>query len=190
MENKERVVQLVRQAKRQDAHAFAKLYEMVYPDLYKTAYYNLNSREDAENVVSDTVLDAYSCINKLRDEGAFRAWIFKILMNKISRYIKEYVARRNNEMSGSYEDIDSRTPSRDDSIKNAEDKTLVKQAFEILSEEEKQIVTMSIYGEYDSSEIAGIMNLNRNTVRSKYSRALAKMRNYLSGGGDIYGQQR
>ena len=37
-------------------------------------------------------------------------------------------------------------------------------------------MTLTIYGEYDSGEVAALMNMNRNTVRSKYSRALAKMR--------------
>ena len=76
------------------------------------------------------------------------------------------------------------------SIENAENRTMIQTAFTVLSEEEKQIVSMTVFGGYDSLEIAQMMNLNRNTVRSKYSRALTKMKNFLSAGGDIYGQQR
>ena len=52
--------------------------------------------------------------------------------------------------------------------------------YEPLTDEEKEIVTMTVFGEYDSGEIAQFMKLNRNTVRSKYSRALAKMRACLA----------
>ena len=40
---------------------------------------------------------------------------------------------------------------------------------------------MTVYGEKDSGEIAYLLGLNRNTVRSKYARALGKMRERLAG---------
>ena len=180
MIDNERQIALVRQARAGDPHAFAELYESIYKDLYKTALMRLGNPEDAENVVSDTVLDAYSGLSKLRDESAFRGWIFRILSNKISRIIKEYISTRENEMSGSIEDFSVVVSSKDNSMKNVEDRMLIENAFRVLSEEEKEIVSMTVFGEYDSQEVAEIMKLNRNTVRSKYSRALAKMRAYLS----------
>ena len=83
--NKERMIELVSRAKQQDSHAFAELYEMVYQDLYRMALYTLGNPQDAENVVSDTVLDAYCNIGKLREAAAFKGWIFKILSNKCNR---------------------------------------------------------------------------------------------------------
>ena len=172
-----------------DRDTFAELYTDVYRELYKTALYRLGVPEDAENVVSETVLDAYAGLDKLRDESAFRAWIFKILSNKINRMLREYVTRREHEAFLSEDAIDT-LPTAGNVIQTAEDKTLVQQAFTVLSEEEREIVTMSVFGELDSREIADSMKLNRNTVRSKYSRALTKMRDFLNGGGDMYGQKR
>ena len=51
----------------------------------------------------------------------------------------------------------------------------VNEAFKVLSEEEKKVVTLAVFGGYKSDEIAINMGLNANTVRSKLSRALAKM---------------
>ena len=51
----------------------------------------------------------------------------------------------------------------------------VRNAFFILSEEEQLIVGLSVFGGYNSSEIADMLKLNANTVRSKRSRALSKM---------------
>ena len=189
MQDREREIQLVSLAKRRNPHAFAELYRLVYRDLYRTALYTLGNPEDAENVVSDTVLDAYSGIEKLRDEGAFRGWIFRILDNKMKRLMREYVKRRENEACD-YLEYSEVLPAKGNVMEKVENQTMVEQAFKVLSDEEKEIVTMTIYGEYDSGEIADILKLNRNTVRSKYSRALGKMRNYLSGGGDMYGKQR
>ena len=74
--------ELVSRARQQDAEAFAELYASVYRDLYRFALYTLGNPEDAEDVVSDTVTDAYAAIHKLRSVEAFRPWIFIILTNK------------------------------------------------------------------------------------------------------------
>ena len=184
--NKERMIELVSRAKQQDSHAFAELYEMVYQDLYRMALYTLGNPQDAENVVSDTVLDAYCSIGKLREATAFKGWIFKILSNKCNRLLREYVQRRDHEQS--LDDMEAGLPTMGNVMKGVEDKTLISQAFRVLSEEEKMIVTMTVYGDMDSGEIAENLKLNRNTVRSKYSRALAKMRSCLGAGGDEIGK--
>ena len=72
-------------------------------------------------------------------------------------------------------------PTNGNVIQGAENRTMIQDAFSVLNEEEKRIVTMTVYGQYDSGEIATMMGINRNTVRSKYSRALMKMRNRLGG---------
>ena len=181
MENKERMEELVKLAVGGDARSFAELYESVYKDLYKSAYYTLGNSHDAENVVSDTALDAFAGINKLRDPKNFRAWIFRILSNKCNKYIRGYIKNREFVSEVPIEEYLDISVAEGDSIKTAEDKSIIEQAFSVLSNEEKEIVTMTVYGEMDSGEIASSMNINRNTVRSKYSRALRKMRQCLGG---------
>ncbi|MGN1168447.1 MAG: RNA polymerase sigma factor, partial [Lachnospiraceae bacterium] len=51
----------------------------------------------------------------------------------------------------------------------------VRKAFFILSEEEQEIVALSVFGGYNSKEIAEMLKCNANTVRSKRKRALSKM---------------
>ena len=49
-----------------------------------------------------------------------------------------------------------------------------------LKEEEREIVLLSAAAGLTSSEIAGITGMTPGAVRSKLSRSLAKMREYLS----------
>ena len=173
---------LVSLAKKKDAHAFSLLYEMVYEDLYKMAYYTLKNVHDAEDVVSDTVLDAYAGIEKLKDEAAFRGWIFKILSNKCRKKIREYVSDRKN-LYADYKEtqlgIDERIFEPKNNTEDVVERDEVEYAFSALNEEERLIVTMAVYGGYDSKEIAEILHKNRNTVRSKYKRSLEKMQKRL-----------
>ena len=72
---------LVKLAKQGDVDAFGKLYEGVYKKLYRYAVYALHNEQDAQDAVSETVIDAFSSIRKLKSEEAFEGWIFKILAN-------------------------------------------------------------------------------------------------------------
>ena len=95
--------------------------------------------------------------------------------------MKEYIHRREVQSAVPVEDMAETLPTNGNVIQGAENRTMIQDAFSVLNEEEKRIVTMTVYGQYDSGEIATMMGINRNTVRSKYSRALLKMRNRLGG---------
>ena len=162
---------LVPAAKKGDKSAFSQLYQEIYKDLYKFAFYCLKNETDAEDAVSEAVMDAWENLPKLREDGAFRAWMFKILSAKCKRKMKSYSQRRDKTELSEVEIPVS--DSREDSLE-------LRRAMALLSEEERLIVSLTVFGGYDSGEIAQMLKLNRNTVRSKHSRALAKLREALA----------
>ena len=181
MQSETNITELARMAMAGDREAFGALYGLIAGKLYKTAYYTLGNKEDAENAVSDAVLDAWAGISSLRDPAAFQAWIFAILSNKCKRILRDYVKNREKGSETPVEDFAEILGKEDGSLSQTEDQQLVEAAFKVLTEEERQIVSLTVFGEYDSGQIAKLLSLNRNTVRSKYSRALVKMREVLTG---------
>lgn len=149
-----------------DAKAFTELYRNVYKDLYRFALCMMKHPQDAEDAVSEAVVSAYENIHKLRKDDAFRSWIFKILSN-VCR--KKLMSKERTESELRPEHIER---PADDGSGLRED---VRNAFFVLSEEEQLVVSLSVFGGYNSIEIGAILNLNANTVRSKRSRALEKM---------------
>ena len=77
---------------------FTRLYEAVAPALYRTALYTLGNSHDAEDVVSETFIEAYRGLAGLRDPQAFMTWIYRILSARCNRKIREYVRARNEEV--------------------------------------------------------------------------------------------
>lgn len=146
---------------------FGKYYEMVYRDLYRFALYTLKNPQDAEDVVSEAVTDAYASVEKLRSPEAFRGWIFAILSNKCRRKLKEYVGKT------------VELPENLAVQSKMEEGVQVREAFEKLEDEERILISMKVFGGYKSHEIGELMNMNDNTVRSKISRSLGKMRELL-----------
>ena len=147
---------------------FWELYELVYKDLYRLAYYYLGNAQDAEDVVSETVLKAYEKFASLRKKEAFKSWIFTILVNQCKTFLCKKTVKGTTELV--------EEPSFEPSL---EDITVVKDLLSVLSEEEKQIVVLSVFGGYKGEEIAKVLHIKHGTVRTKYRRALKKMERHL-----------
>lgn len=166
----------VKKARAGDADAFAELYSMVYKELYHIALVNLKNQHDASDVVSDTVLEAYSSIKKLRDEKAFKAWIIKILTVKIKKKQKEYIKKRDYQTD--LDDLENCVEQKESAEINYGGLEIMEE-FRRLNEEERLILSLSVVSGYTSEEIAKATGLSANTVRSKAARAKIKLRKML-----------
>lgn len=166
----ENYLEQIRLAKQGDTKVFASLYQEVYEDLYRFALYTLKNPADAQDAVSETVMDAFISIRRLRAEEAFRGWIFRILSNKCKRKLKEY-ANKPAEWS---EELADRLVSRDS--EDTAEYIQVRILFWKLPAQDRMIIAMHLFAGYTSREIAKLLHMNENTVRSRESRAIRKMR--------------
>ncbi|MGN0629987.1 MAG: RNA polymerase sigma factor [Ruminococcus sp.] len=155
----------IKLAQQGDTAAFARLYETVYKQLYYTAYYALgNNEHDAADAVSETVIDAFDSIKKLRKAESFKSWIFSILSTKIKQKQKacyEYP-----------ENIEEINLSENFSYSSAE----LKEAIYKLPKIDRTILSLSVLCGYRGEEIAKICGMNPSTVRSRLSRIKAALR--------------
>lgn len=65
-----------------DVQAFRILVDRYQPACARYALRMLGERSDAEDVVQETFLRAYRSLDGYRDDGRFRAWLFRILVNQ------------------------------------------------------------------------------------------------------------
>ena len=152
---------------------FTRLYAEVYKDLYKYALYTLCNKEEAEDAVSEAIVDAYAQFAKLRDKNAFRGWMFKILSAKCKRKLKGYL-NKNVEL----DEIIEITASNEGT--GIEERVDLWDAFSRLDNRERQILNLSVVAGFEGKEIAGALNMNHNTVRTIRKRALDKLRVMLN----------
>ncbi len=181
----EYMVALVRQAKKGDQEAFIELYRMHYKEMYAYACYMLQHQQDAEDVVADTVMAAFEGIGRLKDIYRFRQWIFKILSNQCKRRRKGYSEDAQNTVrilrdEESKTELWNQVSDGRDMAADITDRQWVHEAFAALSEEEKYIVNSFLFGGYKGEEIAQSLGIGASTLRSKYRRALLKMKERLT----------
>lgn len=167
-------LKLAEQAKSGSKEAFCELYSGYKDKLYRYALYRLGDPQDAEDAVSDCVLAAWQGIPRLRNAEAFGGWIFRILHNCCVRQIKAASGLREN-LQHIYE-----AGPASSGAGNIQAAAELREALGILSEEDREIVLLSVIGGLTSKEISDITDLKPGSVRSRLSRSLAKMREHLS----------
>lgn len=169
--------ELVTLAKAGSADAFGELYQLYYKEMYCYACYITGSESLAQDAVSDAVLSAFKQIKHLKKPQAFKGWLFRILCAACKRYYTENEKRKSlvwiDDENGGFEE-----PSGFESIELSVE---LKRALEMLSTEEKEIVLLSVLGNYKSHELAEILDCPPSTVRSKLKRSLKKLREILDG---------
>lgn len=172
--------ELVAQAKSGSAEAFGELYELYYKEMYCYACYVTGSELLAQDAVSDAVLSAFRQIKSLKNEKAFKGWIFKILCAACKRYYTDNQKTK----ALVYLDDENSGYTEPASFESVELSVELRSALDDLSAEEKEIVLLSILDNYKSHEIAEILDIPPSTVRSKLKRSLKKLRDNLNGKGE------
>jgi len=165
--------ELADKAKAGDKDAFCALYGIYKNKLYRYAFYRLGNVQDAQDAVSECVVSAYEQIRNLKKSEAFSSWIFRILYCTCSSFIKQQINQRETENIEDYGNLSLF------SITLNTEKTELQEALEILSESEKEIVLLSVIAGWKSREIATVTGMTSGSVRSKLSRSLVKMKNFL-----------
>ncbi|MCI6771898.1 MAG: RNA polymerase sigma factor [Oscillospiraceae bacterium] len=167
------VEKLVTTAKNGDADAFGELYALYARDLYRFALYYTGSPTLAQDAVGDAVLSAFENLPTLRQNDRFKPWLFKILLNQCKKTQKEkaFAARL-----VSLNDL-TETPAEEHDMNV---KVGILHAMLELSEEERETVLLSFVSGYTSREISRMTGEKDTTIRSRLSRAAAKLRKHLT----------
>ena len=165
-------------AKRGDAEAFGELYALYQKEMFRYACIVVGNPVAAEDAVSEAVIEAYENIGNLRNPGSFKGWMFKILNSACRRQYKDLNKDLPLIEETGHEIIDPQGMEfRELSID-------LQKAMSVLSPEDRQIVLMRAVAGTGSREIAESLGIPDATVRSRYSRSVAKLGKILKEGGE------
>lgn len=168
----------VRRAIKGDENSFIALYSSIQLDLYRFAYYQIGSREEAEDAVSETVLSAYHGIRRLKSPDNFQNWILKILSVQCKEKIRGLLRKReftHLEDSDVVESLEKNYEMQEDMDMSLD----LRNALMQLSQDDREIVILSAILGYSSQEIGGWKQMNPHTTRTRLSRALKQLRSLI-----------
>lgn len=167
---------IVEKAMNGDKDSFSELINYLKMDLYKIAKVRLKNEDDILDAIQETIISSYKSIKKLNNPDNFKKWIIKILINKCNNI---YLEKNNKNIS--LEEFTNIYEYEDENdFSNIEMEDILK----YLNDEEKMIITLYYLEDYKSKEIAWLLDMNENTVKTKISRAKNKLKTKLKGGNN------
>ena len=158
-----------------DKAAFGLLYERAGSSVYAYALSMLRNREEAEDVKHDTFLKIHSAAHLYQFQGKPMAWILTITRNICLMRL-----RQKKHTPFSYGEMDEKKAGFEE-ISDVEDRMILKRAFEVLAEDELQIIMLHAVSGVKHREISEVMGVPLPTVLSKYRRGLKKLRREVEG---------
>ena len=144
-----------------------------YPVLYRLAYTYTKNPDDAMDVVQDSVCKAMVQADQVRDPARIFSWLCRIVVNTALDQLR---SRKNTVF---LEDLPD--PGQEDRY---EDPDLLA-ALDSLESRERTVVVLRFFQDMKLQDIARVLGLKENTVKSILYRSLKKLRVPLSEGGIV-----
>lgn len=140
--------------------------------MYNTSLRILNNVAEAEDVMQEAFLDAFRNLGSFRAEVTFGAWLKKIVIHKsISAVRKRKIFEPLEEAKSliAEEETEVFSESRYCRIEQ------IREAFNHLDEPSRIILSLHLLEGYNHKEIAEILGVTHNAIRTRYVRAKQRL---------------
>lgn len=164
-------VELISALRSNDINKLQEIFKNIYEAYYKLVYFCagnfLNNKEDIEDVTQEVFINFFNNLEHINVGGSIKYYLTRSARNLSINYLKKnskIVDNYDLSNEGTYE---LRTNELFDFIKRSLDK------------DEKEIIIRHVLEGYSLKEIAKLNHQNINTIKSKYRRALEKLKHLL-----------
>jgi RNA polymerase sigma-70 factor (ECF subfamily) len=182
---------LIKQAQSGDVQAFNTLVLHYQDRVYNLAYRIMGDPAAASDATQEAFISAYKALRRFRG-GSFKSWLLRIVTNACYDELRYRKRRPQSSLDQIIEDNESSSLLQSEKAIAPEEhqqKTELVQAIENcleeLPEDQRTATVLCDVEGYDYNEIADIMSTSLGTVKSRISRARAKLRDCLQTTGEL-----
>ncbi|SHI89130.1 RNA polymerase sigma factor [Pseudozobellia thermophila] len=162
---------LVEKSKSGDRNAQYQLYELYVDAMYNIGMRFLRVKEEAEDIVQDSFVDAFKNLDGFKYESTFGAWLKRIVINKCINHLK---TKRLNLTTIADHEYHLTEEVKEEAYEPA-DIRKVRKGIEELPPGYREILNLYLIEGYDHIEIGGILGISASTSKSQYHRAKKKL---------------
>lgn len=164
--------QLVQRAKANDAAALHELVDRYADDMYGTACFLVGNREEAHDVVQETLIGMIRALPSFEGRSSFKTWLWGILIRQAAR------SRRSAKPTAMLPDgaADGRAESSDARMD-------IEAALGRLSADHRQVLVLREFEGMSYAEISATLSVPQGTIESRLFRARQELKKHLAGYG-------
>lgn len=150
-------------------------------------YSILQNHEDAEEVVQETVLKAFTHLEQLRDGESFRAWLLQIAANEARMRLRQRRAHQFDSVEGQIKDLEFQPrqfvewrniPSNE--LEHKELRAALINALNCLTKGYREVFVLRDVQHLSSAETGRILGMSEAAVDTRLHRARLQMREQLT----------
>jgi RNA polymerase sigma-70 factor (ECF subfamily) len=173
--NQPHITNLIERCKKSDKNAQLQLYKAYYKAMYNTAHRVLKDNFEAEDIMQEAFLTAFTKLDSYKGEVAFGAWLKRIVINKSLTQLK-----KNNRYQEVKMEVITNDEIEDEAIdyRGLNPKSVLN-TLQSLKDNYRVVLTLNLIEGYDYEEIAQILNYTNENVRTTVSRAKKKLKQVL-----------
>ncbi len=166
----------VDRARAGDRNAYALLVARYGALAHRTAYL-LGAGDEADDVVQEAFVKAYRGLGSFRAGAPFRPWLLRIVANEARNLHRGSRRRRSLELRLAEPDVDPVRP--DQAAVAADARARLLAAVGRMPHRDRQVLTCRYFLDLSEAETAEVLGWPRGSVKSRLSRAIAKLRRAL-----------
>ncbi|MDY0779706.1 RNA polymerase sigma factor [Tenacibaculum sp. IB213877] len=169
------ITQLIERCKKNDTTAQMDVYKCYYKAMYNTSFRILKDEFEAEDIMQEAFLTAFTKLNTFKGEVTFGAWLKKIVVNKSLTQLK-----KNNRYDEVKMQVVSENEFEEEEIhyENLQTQNVLN-SINNLKDNYRLVLTLNLIEGYDYEEIAQILKYTNENVRTTLSRAKKKLKQVL-----------
>ena len=194
---KEQLIELVKRGQSGDVEAMEMLLQFAHTSVSYQCRKMLQFAQDAEDMTQEVLVTIYTKLDTLQEPAAFHKWVNQITasrcINVLRRSHVEYQFVEDEEghsILDALEELDEQVIP-DKAIDNAETAWMIEEIVQNLPDVQRAATLMFYYDEMSVKEIARMMQVSENTVKSRlnYARKAIKEKvlDYEKQGVKLYG---
>jgi RNA polymerase sigma-70 factor (ECF subfamily) len=173
--------QLIEKAKHGDPACFDQLVEMHTPSLYKVVLRLANDRGEAENIVQETWFRVWKSLDRCRTDQPFFPWLAKIALNVARDAWRKKKPLDFVDLGESTEKFVSEELGVEENLEKEEAILKLLEGVQALREEYRLVIGLRYDGAMSYKEMAEILDIPVNTVRTYLHRAKTSLRRWMEG---------
>ena len=182
---------LIQQAQKGDVAAFNRLVVQYQELVFNVAYRIMGDPAAAEDVAQETFITAYQSLRTFRG-GSFKSWLIRVATNRCYDELRRRKRRPQSSLDEIMDENESfaflRSPQDGPEThrQRVELALTIERCLKDLPDDQRIVTVLSDVEGYDYQEIANITRVSLGTVKSRISRARAKLRDCLQSlGGEL-----
>jgi len=183
----DRHAELVKRCQQGERRAQYELYQQYVKAMHNVCLRIVNHDAEAEDVLQEAFIDAFSHINSFRGQSTFGAWLKQIVVNRAINHLRSRKLEFVDIESYQFGDDDGSTANRLD-YADAEpydeegtqlEVERVKRAMQQLPEGYRVVLSLYLFEGYDHEEIGNVLNISETTSRTQYLRGKKRLMELL-----------